>query len=226
MASTNLILLTKMAERLRPLLGEVVFVGGCVTDLLITDAAAAKVRPTIDVDVIVIASYSEYVNLSERLRKLGFKEDASSKVLCRWLIDDMILDVMLADHWVAYVSDESGRYEIYVRRFSPEPAAEDSDTGGKWQVSYGGAHEPQWSADGKELYYLTLDWRVMVVQVSTNPVFKAGTPKLLFQAPQQPDPTVGDYTVDGKRFLFLAPTEQTGQAPFTVVLNWPSLLTK
>ncbi len=129
-------------------------------------------------------------------------------------------------HWVAYVSDESGGNEIYVRKFSPDSSAEGSDTGGKWQVSYGGGVEPRWSADGKELYYLTSDWKVMVVEVSTSPAFQAGTPKLLFQAPRQFERTVGDYTVDDKRFLFLAPAEQTAQAPFNVVLNWPSLLKK
>jgi eukaryotic-like serine/threonine-protein kinase len=129
-------------------------------------------------------------------------------------------------HWVAYGSDESGRFEIYVRKFSPESTPEGSDTGGKWQVSYGGAQEPRWSADGKELYYLTPDWKVMVVEVSTNPVFQARMPKLLFSAPPQPSNTAGDYTVDGKRFLFLAPIEHAEQAPFTVMLNWQAALKK
>jgi eukaryotic-like serine/threonine-protein kinase len=128
--------------------------------------------------------------------------------------------------WVAYGSDESGRYEIYVRKFSPESTAEGSDTGGKWQVSYGGAQEPRWSADGKELYYLAPDWKVMVVEVSTNPVFQARTPKLLFSAPPQSSNTAGDYTVDGKRFLFLAPIGHAEQAPFTVMLNWQAALKK
>jgi eukaryotic-like serine/threonine-protein kinase len=127
-------------------------------------------------------------------------------------------------HWVAYRSDESGRYEIYVRRFSPDSPAEGTDTGGKWQVSYSGGIEPRWSTDGKKLYYLTLDWKVMEVEVSTNPAFRAGTPKLLFQGPLQRGITHGRYTVDGKRFLFRAPVEQTAQAPFTVVLNWQSAL--
>ncbi|MGH9716794.1 MAG: protein kinase domain-containing protein, partial [Candidatus Acidiferrales bacterium] len=124
-------------------------------------------------------------------------------------------------HWVAYESDESGRDEIYVRPFSPRSSTADaSGAGAKWQVSYGGGQEPRWSADGKELYYLTTDWKVMEVDVTTNPVFQAGTPKLLFQAPQQPSTTDGDYTTDGKKFLFLAPSQQTTQAPFTVVSNW------
>jgi serine/threonine protein kinase/Tol biopolymer transport system component len=131
------------------------------------------------------------------------------------------------DHWVAYMSDESGRYEIYVRKFSPDPATAASDNGGKWQISYEGGTEPRWSADGKDLYYLTPDSKVMAVEVNTNPGFQSGTPKLLFQAPpQQSNRTTGDYTVDGKRFLLLAPVGQTGQAPFTVVLNWQGGLKK
>jgi eukaryotic-like serine/threonine-protein kinase len=131
-------------------------------------------------------------------------------------------------HWVDYRSDESGRNEIYVRRFSPDSTAAASDTGAKWQVSYGGGTDPRWSADGKELYYMTPDWKLMAVEVTTNPVFQAGAAKLLFQAPQQPSVSVteGDYTVDGKRFLFLAPVGQTAQAPFTVVLNWQAGLKK
>jgi Tol biopolymer transport system component len=129
-------------------------------------------------------------------------------------------------HWVAYMSDESGRYEIYVRRFSPDSTTTAPDTGGKWQVSYSGGIEPRWSADGKGLYYLTLDWKVMAVAVTTNPAFQAGTPKLLFQTPRQLNRVAGNYTVDGKRFLFLAPVEQTAQAPFTVVLNWQAALKK
>ena len=78
MTSPNLELLEIAAERLRPLLPEIVFVGGCATALLVTDPGAAPVRKTYDVDVIAeIASYAEYTIFSERLRALGFQEDAS-----------------------------------------------------------------------------------------------------------------------------------------------------
>ncbi|MGA9882468.1 MAG: protein kinase [Candidatus Acidiferrales bacterium] len=130
-------------------------------------------------------------------------------------------------HWVAYVSDESGRDEIYVRPFSPDSnVADASGAGAKWQVSYGGGQAPQWSTDGKELYYLTPDWKVMEVDVTTSPNFRAGTPKLLFQAPQQFRASAGAYTADGKKFLFLAPTAKgsQAQAPFNVVLNWQATL--
>jgi hypothetical protein len=99
MPNPNTELLKRVAKRLGPLLPEVVFVGGCTTGLFITDDAAAEVRPTFDVDVIAeITSYAEYATFSERLRALGFREDTSEGApLCRWLIEDMKLDVMPLD---------------------------------------------------------------------------------------------------------------------------------
>ena len=128
--------------------------------------------------------------------------------------------------WVAYVSDESGRNEIYVRTFSPATAATGSDTGGKWLISTAGGTEPRWRGDGKELYYLAPDNMVMAVEISANPAFSAGVPKALFQAPRYPSfisESHWDVTRDGKRFLFAA---QSTQAPFTVVVNWQAGLKK
>ena len=77
-ANPNLQLVTDAAKLLGPILGELVFVGGCATALLITDKAAADVRPTFDVDAIAeITSYAGYTEFSDRLRKLGFQEDIS-----------------------------------------------------------------------------------------------------------------------------------------------------
>jgi hypothetical protein len=99
MANPNLQLLTDAAKLLEPLLGELVFVGGCATALLITDNAAADVRPTFDVDAIAeITSYAGYTEFSERLRKLGFQEDTSEGApLCRWRQKTTTLDVMPLD---------------------------------------------------------------------------------------------------------------------------------
>lgn len=87
------------AARLRPLLPEVVFVGGCATALLVTDPGAAPVRNTFDVDVIAeIASYADYTAFSERLRLIGFEEDSTEGApLCRWRHGNLILDVMPLD---------------------------------------------------------------------------------------------------------------------------------
>jgi predicted nucleotidyltransferase len=102
MANPNLELLTAAAKLLGPLVDELVFVGGCATGLLITEEAIADVRPTVDVDAISeVTSYAGYVNLSERLRALGFKPDTSEgSPLCRWLHSGIKVDVMPLDEGV------------------------------------------------------------------------------------------------------------------------------
>jgi hypothetical protein len=99
MPNPNLKLMELAAERLRQLLPEIVFVGGCATGLLIDDPGAAPVRGTYDVDVIAeIGSYAEYTVFSERLRGLGFKEDSREGApLCRWTHGALTLDVMPLD---------------------------------------------------------------------------------------------------------------------------------
>jgi len=99
MANPNLQLLTDAAKLLEPILGELVFVGGCATALLISDTAAADVRPTFDVDAIAeITSYAGYTEFSEKLRKLGFQEDKREGApLCRWRQHTTTLDVMPLD---------------------------------------------------------------------------------------------------------------------------------
>ena len=118
--------------------------------------------------------------------------------------------------WLAYISDESGRYEIYVQPY-PGP-------GGKWQISTEGGTEPMWNPNGRELFYRSGD-KMMVVELTTQPGFAAGTPRMLFEGPYVPTPTTPpnyDISPDGQRFLMLKPSESTGVAPtqINVVLNW------
>jgi hypothetical protein len=102
MPDPNLERLTAVARRLRPLLDELVFAGGCATGLLITDPAAPSIRTTFDVDAIAeITTYPEYVGLCERLRGLGFSEDTSEGApVCRWVSGLLVLDVMPLDEKV------------------------------------------------------------------------------------------------------------------------------
>jgi predicted nucleotidyltransferase len=99
MPRSNLERLIAAAEQLRPLLGDLVFVGGAVASLLVTDEGAGAPRTTLDVDAIVeIASYSGYAAFGDRLRALGFSEDVSEGApLCRWTHGETILDVMPLD---------------------------------------------------------------------------------------------------------------------------------
>jgi hypothetical protein len=99
MSKRNLELLVEASRLLKPLLGELVFVGGSTTALLITDKAAAEVRPTYDVDAIAeISSYAAYADFSDRLRRCGFTEDTGEGApICRWRQKKTILDVMPLD---------------------------------------------------------------------------------------------------------------------------------
>jgi eukaryotic-like serine/threonine-protein kinase len=129
--------------------------------------------------------------------------------------------------FVAYVSDASGRYEIYVQPF---PTA----FGSKTIISTAGGVSPRWRSDGKELYYISADSKMMAVEVSTSPIFKAGIPRPLFQAPIWGGGTFHnvtryDVTADGKRFLInrvTADAATSAPAPITIVLNWTALLKK
>ncbi len=99
MRDPNLNQLIAAADALRPLLPELVFVGGCLTGLLIADEGAGEPRGTIDVDAIAeITSYAQYAEFGDRLRRLGFNEDTSEGApLCRWIQSGTILDVMPLD---------------------------------------------------------------------------------------------------------------------------------
>src|SRR5262249_29115979 len=74
--------------------------------------------------------------------------------------------------WVAYASNESGAFEVYVQAFP--------DMQAKRLVSRGGGTEPRWRADGRELFYVSADRRLMVVPTTIGPAFEAGTPETLF----------------------------------------------
>jgi eukaryotic-like serine/threonine-protein kinase len=125
--------------------------------------------------------------------------------------------------WVAYASNESGKWEIYVTSF---PAAR-----GRWQVSSGGGEQPRWRGDGKELFYLSADGKMMAAPVTTGTHFDAGTPVVLFQStPRQPvlvyDLFVYDVNRDGQRFLINTQVKQAASTPMSVVLNWTAKLSK
>jgi serine/threonine protein kinase len=120
--------------------------------------------------------------------------------------------------WVAYVSDESGRDEVYVAPF-PGP-------GRKWQVSTSGGVNPAWRSDGKEFYFLSGDSRLMAVEVvSATSRFDVGEPRALFETPRAGAlVTLFDVADNGERFLVLVPIEDRSAFSLSLVLNWPAAL--
>jgi Tol biopolymer transport system component len=116
--------------------------------------------------------------------------------------------------WISYDSDESGKAEVYVQSF---PAS-----GAKWQISKVGGTLPRWRRDGKELFYLAADRKLMAVEVKLGPAFQAGIPRPLFDS--RMDTANVRYTVtrDGQRFLIPTPIVEASSTPPTVVINWPA----
>jgi Tol biopolymer transport system component len=122
--------------------------------------------------------------------------------------------------WLAYRSNETHRNEIYVQTF-PTP-------GGKWQVSINGGAQPVWSRDGKELYYLGLDGKLMAVEVRGEAKFEAGVPKPLFDTHDTRIASSNswfDVSKDG-RFLFPFQAARPATVPMTVIINWTAALKK
>jgi serine/threonine protein kinase len=117
--------------------------------------------------------------------------------------------------WLAYMSDASTRFEIYVQ---PYPGS-----GGKRQISTNGGTEPVWNRNGRELFYRSGN-KMMAVDITTEPGFTAGKPHMLFEGPYQQAVTLPNYDVspDGQHFLMLKSTEQAQAVPtqINVVLNW------
>jgi eukaryotic-like serine/threonine-protein kinase len=129
--------------------------------------------------------------------------------------------------WVAYVSDETGQFEVYIQTF---PVA-----GGKLAVSVGGGSQPQWRADGRELYYYAPDRKLMAVEVNGDgPIFKVGVARPLFDIRSlgpgfdQIFPGIGYYTSarNGKRFLVPSLPETPQRQQVNVILNWTADLKK
>ncbi len=120
--------------------------------------------------------------------------------------------------WIAYTSDETGRGEVYVQSF-PTPGA------GKYLISAGGGDQPSWRRDGKELYFITPDRKLMAVDVTTGSSFHADKPKLLFQTRA---PALGislfrnHYAPapDGQKFLVATVPQEQSATALVMVLNW------
>jgi Tol biopolymer transport system component len=122
--------------------------------------------------------------------------------------------------WMAFASDESGRVETYVQRF-PNAAM-------KWQVSTGGGAHPAWRADGRELFFVSADLRLMAVSFAGRGVdFRPSPPQALFSLPADVRSNASPFAVtpDGQRFILVTPDRPSANPGRTfLVLNWPALL--
>jgi len=118
--------------------------------------------------------------------------------------------------WLAYATDDSGGWNIFVTTF---PGA-----AGKWQVSVGGGTEPRWRRDGKEIFYLDTKGMLMAAPVRSGPTFSRGTPQALFRvhsrAPiSNTDVFSYDVSKDGSRFIVNRYVKPPFVPPLEIVLN-------
>ncbi|HZI94867.1 MAG TPA: hypothetical protein VFE84_11530, partial [Patescibacteria group bacterium] len=120
---------------------------------------------------------------------------------------------------MAYVSNQSGRNEVYIRGLD--------GAAGQWQISTEGGRQPRWRADGKELVYAGADGYLMAVSFQTGSVFRPEAPLRLFLMPERPEdenPIFEDLTPDGNRFVLNVPTTSRDSIGFHAISHWTALL--
>jgi Tol biopolymer transport system component/predicted Ser/Thr protein kinase len=149
------------------------------------------------------------LHTSERNRVAPFATDAPAQTASRFSPDG---------RWIAYASNESGRFDVYVRPF-PSGA-------GTWQISTAGGGFPAWRRDGKELFFVSLDSRMMAVPVEADAKFHAGAPVALFPVHILGGGTNYDVSADGQRFLVRSPVSDVASPPLDLFVHWPALLPK
>jgi Tol biopolymer transport system component len=122
--------------------------------------------------------------------------------------------------WLAYASDESGSWQVYVQPFPP--------SGAKTMISAEGGSEPRWRADGEELFFMSAAHEIMSVTLPRGNPFAPGVARVLFKTRV---PLTGnvyrtnyDVSNDGQRFLVNVSTGERMTTPLTMILNWPALL--
>jgi Tol biopolymer transport system component/predicted Ser/Thr protein kinase len=149
------------------------------------------------------------LDTAEHNRVAPFATDALAVVGSRFSPDG---------RWIAYASNESGRVDVYVRPF-PSGA-------GTWQVSSAGGGFPVWRRDGKELFFVSLDSKLMAVPVDADSKFHAGAPVVLFPVHNSGGGANYDVSPDGQRFLVNSPASDLASPPLDLFVRWTALLPK
>jgi serine/threonine protein kinase len=161
-------------------------------------------------------SLTSYISMDSNIGMLPMEEDQARKPLLQKFFDVGNPQISPDGHWMAYISNETDQYEVYVCSF---PRVE----GKKLQVSTGGGMQARWSPDGRQLFYSSQD-AMMVVPIQTEPALKAGNPRVIFQGGNyQYGGGMWDLSPDGKHFLMMKETaEAAAEAPrrIRIVLNW------
>lgn len=160
-------------------------------------------------------SFHEHVGPSTDLWVLPLEDEGEPRPYLQTPFNERASSFSPDGRWLAYVSDESGRHEVYAQPF-PGP-------GGKSKISTNGGRSPLWHQNGRELFYRGADSEMMVVEITTTERgLEVGTPRLLFQKSRDRSGPLRHYDVtpDGERFVIVLPDEASTPTRLNVVLNW------
>ena len=190
--------------------------------LLKTGVTEIPTSVTADLRVLLYSTVAEPAMGWDVWVQLGQGDSAIRAPFIRREFDQRQATLSPDGRWVAYVSNENGPNDVFVAEFRLDERTGAVSAGESLPVSHGGGFAPRWRYDGRELFYLMADGSVMAVEVETEPTFRPGGSRRLFQVPGV-IPEWG-VTEDGNRFLFAVPVSPP--SPFNIVRDWQSALPK
>jgi Tol biopolymer transport system component len=213
--------------------------GAGTEDVLLADAANNKYVTNWSSDGRFLLYYTGNGNAStgNDLWALPLAAGAKPTALAQSPASEQAPRLSPDGRWVAYMSNESGRAEVWVIPFAgaaPEAASHAPEVAGKWQVSTNGGTDPCWRRDSKELFFVSPDNKLMAVSVDVQgAALRTGVPQPLFEVRRRTTSyraygagSSFDVSADGQRFLVNVPVASEQAAPITLLLNWPALQPK
>jgi serine/threonine protein kinase len=171
-------------------------------------------------------AYAE-LKIKEDVWILPLEGDRRPFVFLQTGFDEDIIQFSPDMHWIAYASNESGNWELYVRPFIGADGQPAIGQTRKWQVSTNGVLNCRWNRDGKELFYFSLDQKLMAADIEANgSTFDVGAVRPLFEVKAKGSVYFYHVTADGQRFLMGIQVVSQSVPPLTLVTNWNAELKK
>jgi Tol biopolymer transport system component len=200
--------------------------GGAGDETLLVESAQDKIANDWSRDGRFILFHSIDPQSNRDLWVVPLERDRKPWVFLKTNFDERNAQFSPDGRWVAYQSNESGRNEIDIRPFAPPGDSTAGNSGGQWQVSTAGGIFPVWRPDGKELYYLAPDGKLMAAPVAVNgATFEPGAPVALFQTRIYGggvDNAQGrqyDVAREGRILINTVP-DDAASAPITLLQHW------